>query len=133
MSQGKNQASENAPRPRSLTLFCSSLSMKATDCPWRLPEGEVKGVFMSAWASTQIRHRSGHCLAWPSTEPMARLRGERSGSELVSNHHYSTLPGNTDLYVVPIIKKLLTQFTLAVSRVLSLILHFLTLSTLTVL
>lgn len=56
-----------------ITLFCRSLSKNATDCPWRFPEGEVRGVLISAWASTQIRHRSGHCWAWPSTEPIARL------------------------------------------------------------
>lgn len=56
-----------------ITLFCRSLSKNATDWPWRFPEGEVRGVLMSAWASTQIRHRSGHCWAWPSTEPIARL------------------------------------------------------------
>ena len=56
-----------------LTLSCSSLSMNATGWPWRFPDGEVMGVFTSAWASTQMRHRSGHCWAWPLTDPMARL------------------------------------------------------------
>lgn len=56
-----------------ITLFCRSLSKNATDWPWRFPEGEVRGVLISAWASTQIRQRSGHCWAWPSTEPIARL------------------------------------------------------------
>lgn len=62
-----------------LTLSRSSLSMKATGQPWRFPDGEVIGVLMSAWASTQIRHRSGHCWAWPPTDPMARLGGGRRG------------------------------------------------------
>lgn len=61
-----------------LTLSCSSLSMKATGWPWRFPDGEHMGVFMSAWASTQMRHRSGHWRAWPLTDPMARLRKKSS-------------------------------------------------------
>lgn len=59
------------------TLSCSSLSMKATGWPWRFPDGEVMGVLMSAWASTQIRQRSGRCWAWPATEPMAKLQSVR--------------------------------------------------------
>lgn len=47
--------------------------MKATGWPWRFPDGELMGVFISAWASTQMRHRSGDCSAWPATEPIARL------------------------------------------------------------
>lgn len=60
-----------------LTLSCSSLSMNATGWPWRFPDGEVMGVFTSAWASTQMTHRSGHCWAWPDTDPIARLWKER--------------------------------------------------------
>lgn len=51
--------------------------MNATGWPWRFPDGEVIGVFMSAWASTQMTHRSGHCWAWPLTDPIARLGEER--------------------------------------------------------
>lgn len=61
-----------------LTLSCSSLSMNATGRPCRFPDGEVMGVFMSAWASTQMRHKSGLCWAWPPTDPMARLCKEVS-------------------------------------------------------
>lgn len=72
--KGWPSAARLPPRPRpTLALSCSSLSMNATGCPWRFPDGEHIGVLMSAWASTQMRHRSGHWRAWPLTEPMARL------------------------------------------------------------
>lgn len=56
-----------------LTLSRSSLSIKATGWPWRFPEGDVSGVFTSACASTQMTQRSGHCWAWPATDPIPRL------------------------------------------------------------
>lgn len=65
--------------------------MKATGQPWRFPDGDVMGVLMSAWASTQIRHRSGHCWAWPPTDPMAKLEGEIVGEMLESGIHSKTL------------------------------------------
>lgn len=69
-----------------LTLSCSSLSMKATGQPWRFPDGEVMGVLISAWASTQIRHRSGHCWAWPPTDPMPRLEGGGEDGDVSVGH-----------------------------------------------
>lgn len=59
-----------------LTLSCSSFSKKDTGWPWRFPVGEVNGVLRSAWASTQMTQRSGHCWACPPTEPIPRLEKE---------------------------------------------------------
>lgn len=52
------------------------------------------GVLMSAWASTQIRHRSGHCWAWPPTEPMARLDGGRRSVSAWANRTNTLLPSD---------------------------------------
>lgn len=69
------------PRRRSLTFSCSSFSRNDTGWPWRFPDGEVTGVFRSAWASTQMTQRSGHCWAWPHTDPIPRLEeGQTSGT-----------------------------------------------------
>ena len=57
-----------------LTLSCSSLRRNETGCPWRFPDEVVRGVLMSAWASTQITQRSGQCRAWPLMVPIARLQ-----------------------------------------------------------
>lgn len=57
-----------------LTLSCSSLRRNETGCPWRFPDEVVRGVLMSAWASTQITQRSGQCWAWPLMVPIARLQ-----------------------------------------------------------
>lgn len=56
-----------------LTLSRSSLRRNETGCPWRLPDWVVRGVLISACASTQITPRCGHCCAWPLTEPSAKL------------------------------------------------------------
>lgn len=64
------------------TLPWSSFSKKDTGWPWRFPVGEVIGVLRSAWASTQMTQRSGHCWAWPPTDPIPRL--ERGGALSIS-------------------------------------------------
>lgn len=56
------------------TLSCSSLRRNETGCPCRFPDEVVRGVLMSAWASTQITPRSGQCRAWPLMVPIARLQ-----------------------------------------------------------
>lgn len=58
------------------TLSCNSFSRKETGWPWRFPDGEVIGVLRSAWASTQMTQRSGHCWACPPTDPIPRLEEE---------------------------------------------------------
>ena len=51
----------------------SSLTKKETGIPCRFPELVVRGVLMSACASTQRRARFSRMLAWPDTEPMPIL------------------------------------------------------------
>ena len=62
--------------------------MKATDCPWRFPDGEVAGVLTSVCASTQMRPRSGHWREWPSTEPIARLRERERETRVRVRHEH---------------------------------------------
>jgi len=69
------------------TLSCSSLRRNETGCPWRFPDEVVRGVLMSAWASTQITQRSGQCRAWPLMVPIARLQGTNTVIEALCLAH----------------------------------------------
>ena len=55
------------------TLEWSSRMRYDAGCPWMLPVEVVRGVFMSAWASTHTTHSSFCEAACPKIEPIARL------------------------------------------------------------
>ena len=65
-------------KPFSLGKYSSnSFRRNETGWPCKLPEDDVKGVFMSAWASIQIKPISDFiffkAVAVPSTLPIAKL------------------------------------------------------------